>query len=186
MYFAHLQLISEMQGYGYHYSGEDIGVFGLRRAGPGVEKRLDNLFLWEDGYANFNRRLILDAGYNPEEIFFQGLAYRMIWTLYWNFNRQTVSFVYVEGESADDPTSWHLDLIRAFNEVGALMLNRTVLDGENGVIYESAGKQVLWTFSEFDFELSPRAKVREILTNEMSAGACLHAKKHHVYLIELF
>ena len=40
MYFDHLRLIAEMQNYGYHYyGGEDVGVFGVHRSGPAIQKR---------------------------------------------------------------------------------------------------------------------------------------------------
>jgi hypothetical protein len=183
MYFAHLQLVSEMQRYGYHYCGEDIGVFGLRRSGPGLEQRLDNLFLWSDCYLNFDRRAILGAGCDPDEIFFQGLAYRLMWQLCWNFGRQAVSFVASGGSSEDEPTPWHLNLLRAFNEVEALMLKRTMLEGELGVVYESEGTKILWAFRSFDFALPFGAKAREILTNKVFDGSCLRAEKHQVYCI---
>src|SRR6202042_2455363 len=66
MYFAHLELMAEMQAYGYHYSGEDVGVFGLKRSGPGIERRLDSLFLWSDSYVTFDREAILKAGHVPD------------------------------------------------------------------------------------------------------------------------
>jgi hypothetical protein len=173
-----------MQGYGYHYSGEDVGVFGLRRSGPGVEQRVDSLFLWSDCYLNFDRRAILGVGRDPDEIFFQGLAYRLMWSLYWNFQRQAVSFCATGGSPEDDPTPWHLSLLRAFNEVGSLMLSRTVLEEEKGVVYESEGHQVLWAFVSFDFQLPLGATVREILTNKVFDGAWLPAEKHRVYCIQ--
>lgn len=185
MYFAHLQLMTEMQNYGYQYCGEDIGVFGVHRSGPGIEKRLDNLFLWADCLKPFDRSAVLKAGRNPDEIFFQGLAYRMMWTVRWDFKRNTVSFCHGEGTSEDDPTPWHISLLRAFNEVESQMLDRTVIEEEKGVVYESKHGKVLWAFASFDFELPPGAKVREILTNKVFEGARLQAKKHHIYCIEI-
>jgi hypothetical protein len=183
MYFAHLELVAEMQRYGYHYSGEDIGVFGLHRSGPGIEQRLDNLFLWGECYVNFDRRAILDGGRDPDDIFFQGLAYRMMWFLYWNFTRQAVSFHANAGSPENDPTPWHLNLLRAFNEVERQMLNRAVLEGEKGVVYECEGIKVLWAFASFDFELSPPTTARDVLTNAVYEEAWLHAEKHHIYRI---
>ncbi len=119
MYFAHLQLISEMQQYGYHYSGEDIGVFGLRRSGPGIERRLDSLFLWGDCYVTFDREAISKAGQEPDDIFFRGLAYRLMWNVYWNFTRQTISFCHSGGTDEDNPTSWHRDILQAFKPGGS-------------------------------------------------------------------
>jgi hypothetical protein len=183
MYFAHLELVREMQGYGYHYSGEDVGVFGLRRAGPGIEKRLNDLFLWGDGYAEFNRRAVLDAGRDPDEIFFQGMAYRLIWSLVWNFDREVVSFRMNGGDSEDDPTAWHLGLVRAFNEVGPRMLNRTVLEEGRGVIYGQEDSRILWAFADFELELPPGTGVREILGVRLSKVTRLRAEKYHIYEI---
>jgi hypothetical protein len=52
-YFAHLSLMVEMQQAGYQICGEDVGVFGLSRSGPGIGMRLDNLPLWQDGLIPF-------------------------------------------------------------------------------------------------------------------------------------
>jgi hypothetical protein len=183
MYFAHLQLIAEMQRYGYHYSGEDIGVFGLRRSGPGIERRLDSLYLWSDCYVVFDRRAILTAGRDPDEVFFQGLACRLMWQLCWDFGQDALSFIAKGGSPEDQPTPWHVDLYRIFNEVGSLMLNRTVLEGELGVVYESEGTKILWAFRSFDFALPCGATAQEILSNKVFDGGCLHAEKHRVYRI---
>ena len=183
MYHAHLELIREMQAYGYHYSGEDVGVFGLRRAGPGLEKRLDNLFLWGDGYCKFKRDLVLAAGLDPDDVFFQGLACRLMWSLAWNFDRQAVSFRLNGGDSTDDPSPWHLDLLRAFNQISPLMLHRTILDDNRGVLYESEGARVLWAFQSFAPALFVGTTVRDVLTGETQVDAEPMARKHHIYEI---
>lgn len=64
------------------------------------------------------------------------------------------------------------------------MLNRTVLEEEKGVVYESEGTQVLWAFTSFDFQLPPNATAREVLTNKTFDGKTLKAEKHHVYCIQ--
>ena len=65
------------------------------------------------------------------------------------------------------------------------MLHRTVLDDETGVIYKSPRGIVLWAFSDFDFEVSPGAKSRDLLSNDLISGESLQAKRHCVYLIEV-
>ncbi len=183
MYFAHLQLISEMQGYGYHYCGEDVGVFGLRRSGPGIEMRLDNLFLWGDSYATFHREAIRKAGQDPDDIFFRGLAYRLMWNVYWNFTRQTISFSQSGGTVDDNPSSWHRALLQAFNQAESRMLQRHVLHSERGILYRGKEADILWSFSAFEHPLKPNQTARNLLTGESVATSPLRTEKHGVYEI---
>ncbi|MBE3134785.1 MAG: hypothetical protein IMZ55_15050, partial [Acidobacteria bacterium] len=78
-YRAHLDLMVEMQRLGYEYCNEDLGVFGVHRHGPGVEARLESLPLWTECLAGFDVPAIEKAGGDPDDVFFRGLAYRMVW-----------------------------------------------------------------------------------------------------------
>ena len=108
-YRAHLDLMKEMQDYGYVYCNEDLGVFGIHRHGPAVQARLDSLFLWGECIASFDVPAIEKAGYDPGDVFFRGLAYRMVWNLFWDMNRDALSFNYYSPRAAYDvPAPWHL------------------------------------------------------------------------------
>jgi hypothetical protein len=183
MYFAHLQLISEMQEYGYHYCGEDVGLFGLRRSGPGIAARLDSLFLWGDSYVAFDRAAIRKEGHDPDDIFFRGLAYRVMWNLYWNFSRQTVSFSQVGGTDDDNPTPWHKALLRAFDQAEGCMLQRHVLPADQGVRYRGRDGDVLWAFSSFEYPLKPKQRSRNLVTGASFTDSPLRAEKYGVYEI---
>ena len=86
-YRAHLELMVEMQRLGYVYGNEDLGVFGVHRHGPPVAARLDSLFLWADSITDFDAPAIRSAGADPDDVFFRGLAYRMMWILHWNVEK---------------------------------------------------------------------------------------------------
>ena len=162
-YRAHLQLMVAMQRRGYHYCNEDLGVFGTHRHGPGVEARLDSLPMWADCIANFDVPAIEKAGRDPADVFFRGLAYRMMWALHWDVRQDALSWSYagLRGEF-DRPTQQQLDWLRAFGDVSDAMRRRTILPGERGVIYEGTRQRVLWAFSNFRY-------------------AGLDARRHHIY-----
>jgi len=184
-YRAHLDLMVEMQQYGYTYCGEDTGVFGISRSGPDVTFRLDNLFMWVESLTNFDVPAIQAAGADPDAVFFQGLAYRMMWMIHWDIRSNQLSFRYggFRGE-CDRPTEWHLALLRVFNQVNDLMVNRTVLPGERGVLYRSGGRQVLWAFADFALPLAAPSRVQELLSGSTAQTGVLEAERHRVYLIE--
>jgi hypothetical protein len=183
MYFAHLQLIAEMQAYGYHYCGEDIGVFGLRRSGPGIDARMNNLFLWSDCYVAFDRDAIRKGNREPDDIFFRGLAYRLMWNVYWNFDRQTLSFRLSRGSDDDDPKPWHRAVLQAYNAAEKRMLQRRVLEADQGIHYRGEDGEILWAFTSFDFSLKPNQYARNLITGESLTGSLLRAEKHGVYEI---
>ncbi len=183
-YRAHLDLMAEMQRYGYRYCGEDTGVFGISRAGPSVVRRLDNLFMWVECLADFDVPALERAGADPDDIFFRGLAYRMMWKLFWLPATDELSFNYgqVRGDF-DRPTPWHLRLLRIFNQVNDLMINREVLSGESGVRYCSGTSQVIWTFSPLTLPLDTSAYIRDLITDRGQITNTLDAARHHVYVI---
>ena len=154
-YRAHLELMAEMQRIGYVYGNEDLGVFGIHRHGPPVAARLENLFLWTDCVASFDPSAIRRAGCDPDAIYFRGLAYRLMWALHWDINKDVLSFRY-EGLSCqeDEPRAEHLALLQAFNQVEAAMLERTILPDEAGVLYRSPFRKVLWAFEDLSFPVA--------------------------------
>lgn len=183
-YLAHLHLMVEMQKVGYVYCNEDLGVFGIHRHGPGLSLRLGNLFLWNDCVANFDPLVVTKAGGNSDDVFFQGLAYRMMWSLYWDIQRDALSFSYegLRGEH-DRPGAWHIDIFRAYNQVEPLMRERTILEGEAGVLYRSGDKQVLWAFQDFDLPLENSSAVLDVLAGSNVQASEVKVLRNRIYII---
>jgi hypothetical protein len=182
-YRAHLELMVEMQHYGYVYCGEDTGVFGISRSGPAITFRLDNLFMWMECLIDFERDAIREAGHDPDHIFFRALAYRLMWKLYWNIQHDAISFRYSADSTVDAPSEWHLSLLKVFNRVSAWMVNRTVLSDERGVLYQQDGRRVLWAFSDLTLPLDQQTSICDLTTEENWYASEVSASQHHVYLI---
>ena len=185
LYHAHLEFIVEMQRIGYAYGNEDLGVFGIHRHGPAAAARLDCLFLWNDCIVPFDARAIRAAGHDPDDAFFRGLAYRMMWALHWDISKDALSFAYWGLSSEDDaPRPQHLALFRAYNEVEPDMLERAILPGEAGVLYRSASRHVLWAFEDLNVPVTNAASMRDVLSGEVFTTGPFYAKKHRVYTID--
>ncbi len=183
-YRAHLELMLEMQRLGYIYGNEDLGVFGIHRHGPPAAARLDCLFLWTDCIVPFDAPAIKAAGADPDDIFFRGLAYRMVWALHWDVSRDALSFPY-SGISCDDdvPRPFHLALLHAFNEVEPDMLERRILPGETGVLYRSPTRSVLWAFEDITVPIADGDSMVDVLSGESFTATPFVAKRHRVYAI---
>jgi hypothetical protein len=184
-YHAHLSLMAEMQKMGFVYCNEDLGVFGIHRHGPNLPARLDTLFLWSDCIAGFDPFVIREAGHEPDDIFFRGLAYRMMWGLHWDIKRDVLSFHH-EGlrREEDAPKPWHYDLWRIYNRVEDLMRDRTILEGESGVLFRSGEKKVLWAFADLVLTLDRSASVLDLTNGERVDAETVKALRHHIYLID--
>jgi hypothetical protein len=183
-YQDHLSLMVAMQQAGYVYCNEDLGVFGIHRHGPGVQMRLTNLFLWADCIATFDSLVVKAAGLEADDVFFQGLAYRMIWSLHWDISRDALSF-HFEGLRGDHdaPSEWQLAALRAYDFVETFMRSRTILPEEAGVLYRDGDRQVLWAFKDFVLPLEHAASVTDILGGQGVETAQIEASRNHVYLI---
>ena len=183
-YYAHLDLVRLMQRQGYVYCNEDCGVFGLHRSGPAVATRLNNLSMWREFICLFDANAIRSAGADPEDVFFKGLAYRMMWSLIWNVQRRELNFTW-NGDSDDHrPSEWHLALYKAYNAVEKHMKVRKILSGEKGVLYSEGATQVLWTFSPLRLPLDCVSDVREVLSGYRCQTHMLEAEEHRIYLIQ--
>ncbi|MGI4787326.1 MAG: hypothetical protein ACRYFS_00605 [Janthinobacterium lividum] len=186
-YRAHLDLMVEMQEAGYAYCAEDIGVFGIHRTGPSITARLDNLALWSDSLGLFDVPAILAARGDPDAVYFAGLAYRLVWQIFWDIARDELSF-HAEGRrnDFDAPGDRHIALLKAYNVVMGAMDIRTILPGEAGVLYaDAAGSpRVLWAFEAVDLPLPAGTIVQEVLTGKTIAVCdILAACRQNVYLI---
>ena len=183
-YRAHLELVVEMQRIGYIYGNEDLGVFGIHRHGPSAAARLDSLVLWSDCIVSFDACEIKAAGYDPDDAFFRGLAYRMMWALHWDPSRDALSFAYSGLSREEDvPTPWHLALLRAFNEVEPEMLDRTILPNETGILYRSASTSVLWAFQDISPPIANVEFMRDVLSGRVVTNGPFIAKTHRVYAL---
>lgn len=183
-YRAHLELMTQMQKMGYRYCGEDIGVFGIHRSGPAIETRLKSLPLWGECLAMFDVPAVQKAGAEPDDVFFKALAYRMMWFIYWDIQREELSFNYgsISGDY-DQPNEWHISLLKVFNQVNDLILNREILSDEKGVMYRANDSQILWTFQKFDFNLPADSLVVDVNTGKNIQTRVLKTAKYHVYKV---
>lgn len=181
-YRAMLDLMVQMQRLGYIYGNEDIGVFGIHRHGPGLAMRLDNLFLWSDCIASFEPAAIRSAGGEAEDVYFRALAYRMMWAIHWDVQKDQLSFHAAGVRSAGDiPSERHLALLRAYNQVEGLMLERTILPHEDGVLYSSPAGKVLWAFKDLELPLEEAESALDVLHSAPAEGPV--ARRHHIYVI---
>lgn len=182
-YRAHLDLMVEMQRLGYAYNNEDLGVFGVHRHGPGVAQRLDSLPLWSDCVAWFDRAALRKADADPDDVYFRGLAYRMVWGLAWDLKKRRLS-LRQEGLRDDDdaPTARELDLLRLYAVVESSMRGRRcVLPGERGVVYRNGRQGVLWSFEPLRFDFDAPVPVRDLTGDQTETTSCLAALGGHVY-----
>ncbi len=181
-YHAHLSLMVEMQRAGYTYSGEDRGVFGLSRTGGSGAQRADSLALWPDCFCGFDPQQIAEAGLDPDDVFFRGLAYRMMWYLRWSPQRDELSWTGRDArEPLNAPTDGQLALLRTFHAVADRMRRRTVLPGEAGVLYRSGDDRVLWAFEAMPLRLGRPASVENVATGDAGETATLPAEPRTVY-----
>jgi hypothetical protein len=176
-----------MQELGYRYAGEDRGVFGLSRTGGSGAQRAGSLALWPDCFCAFDRARIRDSGYKPEDVFFQGLAYRMMWYLRWDPVEDELIWGRGENGAAETPTEWELELLAVFNEVEPVMgqRQRTVLPDEAGVMYRADNTWVLWTFADdIELKFDEATEVSNLMTGDGEETAQLRPKARHVYTWE--
>jgi hypothetical protein len=176
-YHAHLSWMVEMQNMGYQYCPEDLGLFGIHRTGPDVTDRISSLPIWGDTLCRFNEKAVIKAGFDPMDIFFKGLAYRLMWIMKWNIRKDTLML------GTENPLAF--TLIKVFSEVTDWMYNRDILPDEKGVIYTHQDKQILWAFSDFDYALPAGSLAENVMEGQKSVGDSLDAKKNNVYRISL-
>ena len=181
-YHAYLELIRTMQANGYRWSGEDLGVFGVRRAGPSIAARLSNLHLWADSYAVFDVEAIRAANEDPEDIFFRALAYRSMWYLYWDCNRGELTWNHagIRGPS-DHPTAPQSALYHAFNDVIEHMDRRQVLPDEKGILWSSGTHRVLWSCQPLSLPFTSATVIHDVLAGASNTTSELHAGSRRVY-----
>jgi hypothetical protein len=181
-YGAHLSLMSEMQSDGYEYCGEDTGVFGLHRSGPSAMDRMNSLFLWFDSYCEFNPVGIAAAGADPDEVFFAGLAYRVMWSVYWDPVKDELSWrCNCREDPRDAPTEAQLALLRIYNAVESDLRDRRTLADESGVLYAHGTRRVLWAVRATTVALGTTMCVTDLITGRTEETACIRAEPRHVY-----
>lgn len=180
-YPAYLRMIARMQQDGFHICGEDCGVFGTNRSGPGTDLRVPYLSLWMDSYCTFNPREIRELGQDPNDVFFRGLAYRVMWNVYWVPQLETVSFRHGGSHSPDDDvTPWHGDLLRTYSRALPTMGARHILPNEIGVRYDESSNSILWTFAEMAWPPDWNGRVTNLATGQV-LGPQQPLTKHGVF-----
>jgi hypothetical protein len=146
--------------------------------------RLGSLPLWGNSLCVYDVPAIRKAGADPAEVFFRGLAYRLMWYLYWDIASDCLTFHQGKARGGYDRAApWHLALIRAYNAAYEVMRGRrTVLPGEAGVVYQKDKRLVLWTFADIEFPTG-EARARNLLDGTETEGGRLAARKRQVYLV---
>ncbi len=183
-YHAHLSLMAEMQCYGYHYCAEDVGVFGLHRSGPDVVKRLDHLFMWFDGYCQFDPQAVLDAGEDPDRVFFLGLAYRVMWNLFWDIDNDELTWGHCSSKTPlDPPTAPQLRLLQIYSEVEADMVNREVLADEAAVLYAGPDNLIVWAAEPVALALESAGRIEDLVRGDTITAGGWQAEARHVYRV---
>ena len=177
-YHAHISMVRDMQKTGYRYTGEDIGVFGVHRSGPGVEMRLNCMHIWTDCVANFNPHIIRERGLDPADIFFKGFAYRMIWMVHWDIKKEVLIAM------GNTPFS-DFSLFKAYNEVDPYLYNREILEDEKAVLYHKDNTYVLWAFENMNYKLPKSTVIKNILTSKSSRSKEIRAVKNNIYLYKV-
>lgn len=178
-YRAYLDLMVEMQRNGYRICGEDVGVFGTSRSGPDLAMRLPCLPMWVDSYCAFSEDDCRAADLEPEDVFFQGLAYRVSWFVYWHIPSGTLSFRYEGGDPA--PTPWHRERLRAFGRLASQMGLRTIRP--DGVEYRSASSMQYWAFRDATVDLGSVRSITDELDGSSWRSSLLEAKRNRVYVV---
>ncbi len=188
-YHAHLSLMVQMQKLGYVYCGEDCGVFGIHRHGPSVRQVLDNLFMWTDTVLHFDAIEIEEAGADPQDVFFRGLAMRVMWLVHWVPKSECLSFCYGKvRDQRDVPGPWHKALLGIHRRFERHMFNRRVIDHGRMVVYHDndADVRLLWACEGGNFAAADYEHVWDLLNDQMldtDANGHFAVERHHVYLL---
>jgi hypothetical protein len=178
-YHAHLEWMVEMQNMGYRYCAEDLGVFGVSRTGPDLIQRIRSISIWEDCFCDFDENSVKKAGFEPMDIFFKGMAYRMIWKLNWSFEKDKLEL------GTENPDAFAL--IKVFNNVTDLMFNREILPLGKGVVYKHENISILWAFANFEFAEKNIQTVTNLMNDKtvnLIADGGFNAAKLTVYKIQ--
>lgn len=183
-YHAHLDLIRQMQSYGYHYSGEDTGVFGINRSGSAITERMKHPFMWSDSYCAFDPRAIEEAGADPDRVFFEGLAHRLMWNLFWLPQRDKLCWM---RGGVDDPrctpTEWQIELLNIYNQVEADMRSPEVVNGGEAILYRHDGGMVVWAVEETSIGLDGEATIEDLVDETTRQADHLTCQPRHVYRV---
>jgi hypothetical protein len=188
-YHAHLSLMVEMQKLGYVYCGEDCGVFGIHRHCPPIRNVMDNLFMWTDTVLHFDPIEIEEAGADPHDVFFRGLAMRAMWLVHWVPQIERLSFHYGKvRDSRDVPGPWHKALLDVFRRFERHMHNRRVSGGGSLVVYDdkTGGVRLVWACDQGQFAATEYEQVWDLLNDramDTDAEGRFATRRHHVYLL---
>ncbi|NEW81434.1 MAG: hypothetical protein GZ094_03605 [Mariniphaga sp.] len=141
----------------YHYCGDDRGGLSNNRSDPDMIDQISTFPLSTECYCDFNQTAAEKAGFDPMEIFFKGMAYRMMWKIYWDIKKDKLEL------ETSNPLAYKL--LKVFNLTTDYMYNREILADEKGVIYQLRKTSVLWAFEDFEYQKEGLKSVTDILNN---------------------
>ncbi len=102
--------------------------------------------------------------------------------IFWDVQQDALSFHYGSIRGPDDiPTAAHEQLLKAFNEVEADMLERKILPNEAGVAYRSPNRLIVWAFAEIRLSLERSVMVIDVLAGTEQESASPILGKHGIY-----
>jgi hypothetical protein len=183
-YHAYLQLISAMQREGYHICVEDVGVFGVSRSGPSAEIRVPALPMWVDSICIFDTAIVDRLGLDPLLTYFKGLAYRCMWYVYWDPQRDVLTFGTEGKQGGLEPGSWQKPYYDAYIAALPVMERRTILRDEWAVEYRNGARRVLWVFADGEYQTEDRSSFTNLLDGTRVVCESLQASALSVWLIE--
>ncbi|MCG9894740.1 MAG: hypothetical protein MH204_04635 [Fimbriimonadaceae bacterium] len=184
-YFAYLKMLVEMQRNGLQVCTEDVGAFGIGRSGPGILARLASLPMWLDTICVFDAELLKEDGHDPEEVFFRGLAYRVMWFLYWCPQENVLSWRQDRpNDPAHLPTSEQSALFQAYSRAWHHFGTRTIHEGERAVEYRRDGRRLIFTLQPLSLDLDGPRRITNLITQESRTADRLESPARQIFLIE--
>ena len=188
---AHLDLWVGLQRRGLRIGGEDLGVFGVHRHGPGTGMRVKSMALWSDCQGTFDADLIRPTGADPDAVFFAGFACRCPWSISWDIATDRLSLNHAASSTHsgirgahDEVRPFHFDIIKAFNVAEPFMHQRTTLPEGKGYLYRQGSTRILWATEAADHDLGGTAQITDLITGATESATRLRAGRQRVYRID--
>jgi hypothetical protein len=120
--------------------------------------------MWVDSYCPFDPLVAEKLGGNADDVFFKGLAFRVMWQLYYHVPSQAVTFHYGEARGPfDHPTAWHGKVLRAYSAALPYMSNRTITDLDASVVYKKDDCQVIWSFKDQEVRFDQLMTITDLI-----------------------
>ena len=141
--------------------------------------------LWNDCIVPFDARAIRAAGHDPDDAFFRGLAYRMMWALHWDISKDALKLCQLgpvlRGRRAASSAP---RLAPGLQRGGTRYAGAHDPSRRAGVLYRSPSRHVLWAFKDLNVPVTNADSMRDVLSGEFTSGRRFFAKRHGVYAIK--